>query len=70
MNGFPSEWAIGTVYLPPFLVAAALGLLLSWLTARLMNRYRLSRFLLYPPGVFVALAVIYTVILGSWVIPI
>ncbi|EEA96212.1 hypothetical protein PJE062_1048 [Pseudovibrio sp. JE062] len=35
-----------------------------------MNRYRLSRFLLYPPGVFVALTIIYTVILGSWVIPI
>ncbi|KZK79314.1 hypothetical protein PsW64_01339 [Pseudovibrio sp. W64] len=70
MNGYPGEWAIGAVYFPPFLIASFLGLLLSWITSRLLNRYRLSRFLLYPPGVFLALAVIYTAVIGSWVIPI
>ncbi|SFL21923.1 DUF1656 domain-containing protein [Pseudovibrio ascidiaceicola] len=70
MNGYPGEWAFGSVYFPPLLIASFLGLLLSWTTSRLLNRYRLSRFLLYPPGVFIALAVIYTAVIGSWVIPI
>ncbi|KZL04613.1 hypothetical protein PsAD2_04697 [Pseudovibrio axinellae] len=70
MSGYPSEWAIGSVYFPPLLIASFLGLFLSWLTSRLLNRYRLSRFLVYPPGVFIALAVIYTTLLGNWIIPI
>ena len=65
----PSEFAIGGVYLPPLLVAALLGMSLAALTARLLNRYRLSRFFFYPPLVFVALTMIYTVVIGTFVIP-
>jgi len=65
----PSEFAIGGVYVPPLLVAATLGMLLAMLTARLLNRYRLSRFFFYPPLVFVALTVIYTVLIGTFVVP-
>lgn len=66
----PSEFAIGGVYMPPLFVAAILGTLLAVLTARLLNRYRLSRYFFYPPLVFVALTVIYTVLIGSFVIPV
>lgn len=69
MNLIPSEFAIGEVYFPPLLIAAMLGFLLAWLTAHLLNRYRLSRFFFYPPLVLLALSVIYTVILGTFVIP-
>ncbi len=69
MNLIPSELAIGDVYFPPLLIAAMLGFLLAWLTAQMLNRYRLSRFFFYPPLVLLALAVIYTVILGTLVIP-
>jgi hypothetical protein len=65
----PSELAIGEVYFPPMLIAAMLGFFLAWLTARALNRYRLSRFFAYPPLVLLALAVIYTVILGTLVFP-
>jgi len=65
----PSEFAIGGVYVPPLLVAATLGLLLAVLTARLLDRYRLSRVFFYPPLVFVALTVIYTVLIGTFVVP-
>ena len=64
----PSEFAIGGVYMPPLFVAAILGTLLAVLTARLLNRYRLSRYFFYPPLVFVALMIIYTVLIGSFVI--
>lgn len=69
MNFIPSEFAIGEVYFPPLLIAAVLGMTLAWLTASQLNRYRLSRFFFYPPLVLLALAVIYTVIIGTLVIP-
>jgi hypothetical protein len=37
-------------------------------TARLLNRYRLSGYFFYPPLVFVALAIIYTVFIGTFII--
>jgi len=69
MGGIPHEVVIGGVYLPPFLVAAVLGLLASLATARLLNRFRLSRFFFYPPLVFLALMVIYTVLIGGLLVP-
>jgi len=64
MNDIPSEFTLGGVYLPPLLVAGCLGFLLAYWTARLLNRYRLSRYFFYPPLVFVALAALYTVVVG------
>ena len=69
MNFIPSEFAIAEVYFPPLLIAAVLGVILAWLTARQLNRYRLSRFFFYPPLVLLAFAVIYTVLIGTFVIP-
>jgi hypothetical protein len=65
----PHEFAIGEVYLPPLLVATVLGLLAALLTARLLNRFRLSNYVFYPPLVFLALTVIYTVLIGGLLIP-
>ena len=69
MNSIPSEFTVGGVYLPPLLVAGSLGILLAYGTASLLNRYRLSRHFFYPPLVFVALAVLYTVVVGYLFIP-
>lgn len=64
----PHEFAIGEVYMPPLLVAAFLGLIAAMLTARLLNRYRLTRYFFYPPLVFIALTIIYTVLIGTFII--
>jgi hypothetical protein len=64
----PSEFAIGGVYMPPMLIAAILGMLLAVLTGRMLNRYRLSRYFYYPPLVFLALTVIFTVTVGTFFI--
>jgi hypothetical protein len=69
MHLIPSEFVIGGVYFPPMLIAALLGTAAAWVTAMLLNRYRLSRFFAYPPLVFLALAVIYTLAIGTFVIP-
>ena len=64
----PNEFAIGGVYLPPLLVCSVFGLILATATANLLNKYRLSRYFFYPPLVFVAFAVIYTVLIGTFII--
>ena len=69
MQLIPSEFTMGEVYFPPLLIASVLGIFLAWLSGRVLNRYRLSRFFFYPPLVLLALAVIYTVIIGTFVIP-
>jgi hypothetical protein len=66
----PMEFAIGGVYMPPLLIAVILGTAIAVVVARLLNRYRLSRYLFYPPLVFMALTVIFTVIVGTFLIPI
>ena len=66
----PSEYNFEGVFLPPLLVAALLALVATWLTAMALNRFRLSRYFFYPPLVYIALLVIYTMIIGTLFVPI
>ena len=68
MNLYPHEIAIGGVYMPPLLIASLLGAMAAVVTARQLNRYRLSRYFFYPPLAFVAMTVIYTVLIGTFVV--
>ena len=68
MNTMPHELAVGGVFLPPLLVAFTLGAIAAILTAHLLNRIRLSRYFFYPPLVVLALVIIYTVLLGTFVV--
>ena len=70
MYFIPKEFTIGGVYFPPLLIAGILGVTAAVLTAMLLNRYRLSRYFFYPPLVFLALAVIYTGLIGMFIIPV
>ncbi len=70
MENIPSEFAIGGVYFPPLLLASILGVLTTWVMAMLLNRYRLTRIFFYPPLVFLALAVIFTGVVGTFIIPV
>ena len=65
----PVEFAIGGIYMPPMLIAAALGSIAAFITAKVLNRFRLSRYLLYPPLVFIALVAIFTFLIGTALIP-
>ena len=68
MQYIPSEFAIGGVYFPPLLIAGMLGVLAAGVTVMLFNRYRLSRYFYYPPMIFLALVVIYTGLVGTFLI--
>ena len=70
MQLIPSEVELLGVYFPPLLLAGLLGAVAAAATAYVLNRYRLSRFFYYPPVVFLALAVIYTGLIGTFVIPV
>ncbi len=70
MKYIPSEISIGGVYFPPLLLAATLGVVAAMFTVLVLNRYRLSRFMLYPPMIFVAIAAIYTGLIGTFLIPV
>jgi len=62
MNKIPHELALSGVYMPPSIVAFVIGVILAITVAKLLNRYKMSNYLYYPPIVFMALVVIFTVI--------
>ena len=69
MHLFPHEIYIGEVFFSPMLLDAVLGLAAAWLTARLLNRFRLSRYFYHPPLVLIALTVIYTGLFSIFLVP-
>ena len=69
MFGVPHEISISGVYFPPMLLAALLGVVCTFGTVMLLNRYRISRFFVYPPLIFIALSILYTGLIGAFWIP-
>ncbi len=62
--------AISGIYVSPTFVVFILALIAKTVTTMLLNRFRLSRFVVNPPLVFVAVMAIYAVLLGTFVIPV
>ena len=70
MQFISKEIDIVGIYFSPTLLAGILGVIAAVLTAHLLNRFRLSRVFSFPPLVFLALAVVYTCLIGTFFIPI
>jgi hypothetical protein len=66
----PAEVEIFGVYWPPLLLAVILGTIAMVVTIRLLNRHRLSRFFVLPEFVMLAMIALYTVTIGTFLIPI
>ena len=69
MQLIPHELHVGEVYFPPMLLDAALGLVAATITARLSNRFRVSRYFYCPSLVLIALTVIYAGLFSIFLIP-
>lgn len=69
MSQIPHEFVIGGIYMPPMFIAAILATIVAYFISGLLNRYNLAKYFFYPPLVFVALMVIFTVIIGTIIIP-
>ena len=70
MHLVPMEVEVLGSYFPPLLLAAILGTIAMILTTKLLNRYRLFRYVFYPNLIMMAQVAIYTVLIGTFVIPI
>jgi hypothetical protein len=65
----PAEVEIAGTYFPPVLLAFILGVIAMVLTVKVLNRYRMSRYFFFPNLVMLALVIIYTLIIGTFVFP-
>ncbi len=66
----PAEVELFGVYLPPLLIAFTFGAIGMGITLYFLNRYRLSRYFYLPEYVLLAITTIYTILIGTFVIPI
>ena len=64
----PKELDFHGVYLPPMLVVLILAIVATMLTAKVLNRLRWTRFLIFPHVVFLAFIAIYAVLIGTFII--
>lgn len=65
MNELPHELALGDVYLSPLLPVFALALLGAWFTVIVLNRLRLSRYVMFPSTTFLALLALYMLLMDA-----
>ena len=65
-NPFPHELSIGDVYFSPLLPAILLAFFAAVITVMLLNRLKLSRFFYAPAYVFVAIMVLYMVLIDIY----
>lgn len=64
----PRELEIGGVYLPPTLVVGLMALTAAWVTAHLLNRIRLTRYVANPPLVFLSITALYFTAFGTFLV--
>ncbi len=70
MNLNPTDVVTSDVYWPPFLIVFTLSLVAMAVTVYLLNRYRLSRYFMFPWISMAAIMSIYIVVIGTFIIPI
>ena len=66
MNSVPHELALGDVYLSPMLPVFSSALLGAWITILLLNKLRLSRYIMLPSTTFLALMVLYILLMNAY----
>ena len=68
MNNFPHELSLGDVYFSPFLPVFGIALLGAWLTVIVLNKLRLSRYIIFPSTTYLALMALYMVLMNAlWI---
>jgi hypothetical protein len=68
MSSIPHELAWGGVYLSPLLPVFSLGLIGAWISVGLLNKMRLSRYIMFPNTTFIALMTAYILLIDAlWI---
>ncbi|MAT92990.1 MAG: DUF1656 domain-containing protein [Halioglobus sp.] len=66
MSSVPHELAWGDVLFSPVLPVFALALLGAWLSVGLLNKLRLSRYIMFPSVTFLALMATYIMLMNAF----
>ena len=70
MNQFAHELALGDVYFSPILIVIVIAFIASAFSGVLLNKLRLSQYIVYPPLSFLAIMVIFVVLIDHYLIKI
>ena len=62
----PHELALGDVYLSPLLPVFTTALLATWISVKLLNKLRLSRYIIYPSTTFLTLMTLYILLMNAF----
>jgi hypothetical protein len=65
-NNFPHELTAGDIYFSPMLLVVVLAFLLAGITAIVLNKLKLSRYIYAPAYVFVAIMILYMVLIDAY----
>ena len=65
-NPYPHELSLGDVYFSPLLLVIVLSFLAAGITVIVLNKLKLSRFILAPSYVFIAILALYIVLIDTF----
>tara|TARA_R110002110_G_scaffold406421_1_gene626483 strand:+ start:321608 stop:321820 length:213 start_codon:yes stop_codon:yes gene_type:complete len=66
VSDIPHELAFGDLYLSPLLPVFSVALLATWITVLLLNKLRLSRYIMLPSLTFLTLMAFYMLLLDAF----
>ena len=68
MNSIPHELALGDIYFSPVLPVYTLALLGAWISTGILNKLRLSRYIMFPNSTFLAFMIAYMLLMDTlWI---
>lgn len=65
INPFPHEIALNGVYFSPLLIVVILSVIATLITTLVLNKLKVSRFIVYPQGAFLAILTLYIVLIDA-----
>ena len=65
-NNYPHELSVGDVYFSPMLLVIVLAFLAASITVLILNKLKVSRFIVAPTYVFIAIMALYMVLIDTF----
>lgn len=66
MSEIPHELVLGDVYMSPLLPVFSLALLGAWASTLVLNKLRLSRYIMFPSTTFLTLMMLYLLLMNTF----
>jgi hypothetical protein len=66
MNELPHELALGDVYFSPLLPVFTVALLGTWVSITVLNKLRVSRYIMFPSTTFLTLMTLYILLMNAY----